>query len=296
MHRVEQNSTVRHSPFKHRCSYRFGAVSQEWVARPERSNVWAIRFIAWFALTFGRRASRILLYPICIYFMVFSVKARSASRKYLDRALARKSTMIDGFRHCFYFASTILDRVFLLNNQISAFDIRTHGEEIFREIRAGGKGCLLIGAHMGSFEVIHALSREHDHPRTSLVMYEDNARKLNSVLDNINPLHNRPVIPLGKIDSMLRIQEALQRGEYIGILADRTISGSKTISCERLSVRSVIFRHVAGLTSIPSDVSRLSVGLIVSATRSPTWICSIGFVLAGGATPAWTSPGVSCVR
>lgn len=209
-------------------------VSQEWVTRPERSNVWTIRFIVWFALTFGRSASRILLYPISLYFVAFSITARSASRKYLDRALGRRSTLRDGFKHCFFFASTILDRVFLLNNQISLFEVRTRGEEIFKEIEAKGRGCLLVGAHMGSFEVIHALSRDHGHPRTSLVMYEENARKLNAVLDNINPLHNRPVIPLGKIDSMLRIQEALQRGEYIGILADRTISGKKMIACDFL--------------------------------------------------------------
>ncbi|HEU0188691.1 MAG TPA: acyl-CoA synthetase [Gallionella sp.] len=209
-------------------------MSQEWVTRPERSNVWTIRFIVWFALVFGRRASRSLLYPISIYFIIFSAKARTASRKYLDRALGHPSTLRDGFRHCFFFASTILDRVFLLNDQISLFDVRTQGEEIFREIKAKGRGCLLIGAHMGSFEVIHALSRDHGHPRTSLVMYEENARKLNAVLDSINPQHNRPVIPLGKIDSMLRIQEALQRGEYIGILADRTISGKKMVSCDFL--------------------------------------------------------------
>ena len=136
-------------------------MSQEWVTRPERSNVWIIRFIVWFALAFGRRCSRMLLYPISIYFIIFSAKARAASHHYLDRALGRRSTLLDGFRHCFFFASTILDRVYLLNDQISLFDVRTRGEEIFGEIRANGRGCLLIGAHMGSFEVIHALSRRH---------------------------------------------------------------------------------------------------------------------------------------
>lgn len=207
------------------------------MTRPERSNVWMIRFMVWFALAFGRRATRVLLYPISLYFIVFSAKARAASRKYLDRALGHRSNLIDGFRHCFCFASTILDRVFLLNNQISQFDVRARGEEIFTEIETNGRGCLLIGAHMGSFEVIHALSRAHGHPRTSIAMYEENARKLNTVLASINPQHDRPVIPLGKIDSMLRIQEALQRGEYIGILADRTISGKKNIACDFLGGR-----------------------------------------------------------
>ena len=209
-------------------------MKQEWVTRPERSNVWVIRLIVWLALTFGRRACRTLLYPISLYFLIFSARARAASRKYLDRALGRPSVLRDGFRHCFYFASTILDRVFLLNNQSSLLDIRSHGEEIFEHVRANGRGCLLLGAHIGSFEVIHALSRSHAHPRTSMVMYEENARKINSVLNSINPEYNPPVIPLGQIDSMLKIHEALQRGEYIGMLADRTISGNKMIRCDFL--------------------------------------------------------------
>ena len=212
-------------------------MKQEWVTRPERSNVLVIRLIVWLALTFGRRACRTLLYPISIYFLIFSAKARAASRKYLDRALDRRSVLRDGFRHCFYFASTILDRVFLLSDQSSLLEISSEGEEIFEKIRADGKGCLLLGAHMGSFEVIHALSRMHRHPRTSMVMYEENARKINSVLNSINPAQNPPVIPLGRVDSMLKIQEALQRGEYIGILADRTISGNKIIACDFLGGR-----------------------------------------------------------
>jgi predicted LPLAT superfamily acyltransferase len=209
-------------------------VKQEWVTRPERSNVWVIRLVVWLALTFGRHACRSLLYPISVYFLVFSARARAASRKYLDRALGRRSVLRDGFRHCFCFASTILDRVFLLSNQSELLDIRSEGEEIFDAIRAEGKGCLLLGAHLGSFEVIHALSRKHHHPRTSMVMYEENARKINSVLNSINPEHNPPVIPLGRIDSMLKIQEALQRGEYIGMLADRTISGNKLMRVDFL--------------------------------------------------------------
>ena len=70
--------------------------------------------------------------------------------------------------------------------------------------------------------------------QTSMVMYQDNALKLNSVLKGINPRRNPPVIALGKIDSMLKVREALERGECIGILADRAISGEKMISCEFL--------------------------------------------------------------
>ena len=209
-------------------------MNQEWITRPERGHVLAIRFIVWLALTLGRRASRVLLVPICLYFMAFSAKARAASRGYLKRALRRRATLRDIFQNYFFFASTILDRVYLLNEQNTLFEVQVQGEEIFREVISDGRGCFLIGAHMGSFEVLHTLSRDQGLVRTSMVMYEDNAQKLNTVLKSINPQRNPPVILLGKIDSMLKVREALEQGECIGILADRTISGEKMIACEFL--------------------------------------------------------------
>ena len=80
----------------------------EWAARPERSNAATIRFMAWVALTLGRPAARLLLYPICVYFWAFSAKARAASRKYLRKALGREAGAMDMLRHYHAFASTIL--------------------------------------------------------------------------------------------------------------------------------------------------------------------------------------------
>ena len=208
-------------------------MNQDWTTSPERSNVPVIRFIVWFALTFGRSASRILLYPICFYFVVFSVRARAASRNYLTRALGRRATLRDIFKHYFFFSSTILDRVFLLNGQETLLDLRVQNQELFETV-VSSAGCIFIGAHMGSFEVLHALGHDHGQFKTSMVMYEDNARKLTAVLKNINSQRNSSVISLGKIDSMLKIREALDLGECIGMLADRAISGERMIPCKFL--------------------------------------------------------------
>lgn len=209
-------------------------MNQEWTTRPERSNVLVIRFIVWFALTAGRYASRALLVPICLYFIVFSAKARAASRDYLNRALRRRATLRDIFRHYFFFASTILDRIFLLDGRNELFEIHVQGKELLKEALSGGRGCLLVGAHMGSFEILHTVSRDHGYAQASMAMYQENAHKLNTVLKSINPRRNPSVISLGKIDSMLKIREALDCGETIGMLADRAISGEKMIRCEFL--------------------------------------------------------------
>src|SRR5450759_1271039 len=146
MYRVQQQGNVgncEQPPGSHR---KFAVVNQEWTTRPERSNVFVIRFIVWFALTLGRRASRGLLFPICFYFIIFSVQARAASRNYLNRALGRRANLRDIFRHYFFFSSTILDRVFLLNAQDTLLDLRLQDQDIFETV-VSSAGCILIGAH-----------------------------------------------------------------------------------------------------------------------------------------------------
>jgi predicted LPLAT superfamily acyltransferase len=202
---------------------------KEWVARPERSSVVAIRFIVWVALRLGRPAARLLLYPICLYFVVFSRKPRRASAKFLERALGRRPGFNDLFRHYHVFAACLLDRVFFLNDQTDQFDIHVHGEEIAVEMLKRGTGCLLLGGHMGSFEAIRTLGRKQPGLKVSLVMYEENARKINSVLGAINPDLALEVIALGRPNSMLKVRESLDRGDFVGMLGDRTLEGEGEI-------------------------------------------------------------------
>ncbi len=206
----------------------------EWVGRPERSNTLALRLLVWVALALGRPAARLLLYPVCVYFMIFSSASRAASTKYLRKVLPREPGIADAFRHCHSFAATLLDRVFLFNDQYARFDVRVHNEDILFDLTARGEGCFLLGAHMGSFEIIRALGRHNTAARISLVMYEENARKFNSVLAAINPRLGLQVILLGRIDSMLKVDAALKRGEIVGMLGDRTFQGEGTVACRFL--------------------------------------------------------------
>ena len=202
-----------------------------WIGQRERGQTLLMRSIVWIALSWGRTAARALLYPIALYFFLFSRHARFASRKYLRKVLAREPAAGDLYRHYHTFAATILDRVFFVNGRTDEFEIRTHGEDLVQEALGERHGCLLIGAHLGSFEVIRAMGRRAAGLRVSMVMYEENARKLNSVLQTVDRECALNVIPLGRIDSMLKVQEALARGEWVGMLADRTISGEGTLPC-----------------------------------------------------------------
>lgn len=203
----------------------------DWIAQPERGSRLALLAYVRLALALGRPAARVLLYPVSVYFLVFAAKARNASRTYLRKALAREPGVADIYRHFLTFASTILDRVFLLKGRYSDFEVRTYGEEIVADLVAQGGGCFLLGAHMGSFEVVRALGGDAHGLRVSLVMYEENARKLSSVLNAIEPDIAPRIIALGKMDAMLKVEQALERGEFVGMLGDRTIAGENTMTC-----------------------------------------------------------------
>lgn len=197
----------------------------EWATQAERGALPLIRIFVWIAQRLGRPAARLFLYPICAYYLAAAATPRRASRAYLARVLGRRPGLADLFRHYFWFAACVLDRVYLLNDRMDLFDIRVRGEEIVLEVLRGGGGCILLGAHFGSFEVIRALGRRQPDLRVSLVMYEENARKIRAAINAINPRLAMDVIGLGSSQSMIAVGERLDQGHFVGMLADRGIDG-----------------------------------------------------------------------
>jgi predicted LPLAT superfamily acyltransferase len=210
------------------------AVRAAWAQREERSNLTLLRVMTWISLHLGRPLGRIVLRGIASYFMLFAPSARKASHTYLSRVLGRTPRWRDIYRHVFAFASTIHDRVYLLNERFDLFDIRVQGgEHVVRALEQGG-GAFLMGAHLGSFEVVRALGRTRPDLRVAVMMYEENARNINAILSTVNPAARPDVISLGQADSMLQARERLDDGCMVAILADRTLVHVDDDSLERL--------------------------------------------------------------
>lgn len=201
-------------------------MTPQWLAQAERSNVFALRSLVWIASVLGRRIGQWLLYPTCFYFLLFSVKARRASKQYLTRVLGRPPRWREVFQHYLTFATVTLDRIFLLTDRYDMFDIRCSGEQPLLDLVAKKQGAFLLGAHIGSFEVLRAIGEQRRGASVRMLMFEENARKLNAVLSAINANFKMSIISLGKIDSMLKIKEHLDAGELVGMLGDRAISAT----------------------------------------------------------------------
>lgn len=212
-----------------------------WLAHREWGNRSATRLMSWFALRCGRQLTRFLLYPICAYFLLFSPRARTTSRRYLACALGRRARLIDLWRHYFAFAATVLDRVYFIEGRFDGFEIEFKRSERFEKTLSRGRGCLLLGAHLGSFELLRAIGSVH-RLSVNVVMYEDNAANITEVLnDQLDPAVRERVIVPGRMDTVLRISECFARGETVAMLGDRVAGSSdKTVVC-RFFGRDAVF-------------------------------------------------------
>lgn len=211
-----------------------------WAKAPERSNRFMLRVMTWISLRLGRRPGRVVLHLIATYFLLFAPASRRASRDYLRRALGRTPHWRDLYRHFFTFAATIHDRLYLVNRRFDLFDLDVHGEETLQQLIASGQGLFLMGAHLGSFEVIRALGRKHTDLRIAMVMHQDNAQKINAMLAAINPEAVLDIIGMGHMDSMLTVRERLDEGCVVGMLADRTPGNEALVPVQILGATTLL--------------------------------------------------------
>jgi predicted LPLAT superfamily acyltransferase len=208
--------------------------THQWTAVPERGTPALLSLIAWIAVRIGRSAARLLLYPITLYFVITAQTARQASYDYLQRMRGRSPHWWDVFRHFHCFAATILDRVYFLRGEFEHFDVTLREKEMLDRQRESAKGCILLGSHLGSFEVLRALGVTQQGLPLKVLMDTAHNENITRFLDTLNQEIANTVIVPDRPDTLLRVKESLDAGFFIGMLGDRGSSGNKTTQCEFL--------------------------------------------------------------
>jgi predicted LPLAT superfamily acyltransferase len=194
-----------------------------WHETPERGSPLLLAVFSRLCLALGRPFGRFIVLICTLYYFVRAKAARAPSRAYLQRVLGRAPRAADRYRHIFCFASTILDRFYLIRGRYGLFDVAIEGKELMAALAQRGRGAFLLGAHLGSFEVVSAVGRQLALP-VSMVMYEANARRMSTVLRALNPAFEIDIIPIGTPGAMLELRDRLEQGRFVGMLADRTMA------------------------------------------------------------------------
>jgi len=207
-----------------------------WEGLAERGSLGALRLMARLYELLGRRLALALLYPIAAYFFVRERSSRGASRRYLERVWAHpegrrhlrgRPRLFAPFWHYHEFAIHILDRMVLWGHGLSELRMDYAGAEHLFELARERRGALLLGAHLGSFDMPRQLAGDYGGLVLNVVMLTAHGERINRFFESLDPKSRVRVLGLepGSIRPAFGIKACLDRGELVGILADRLPAG-----------------------------------------------------------------------
>jgi predicted LPLAT superfamily acyltransferase len=208
-----------------------------WTTVNERGATAGLWLTALFYRVFGRRLSAWFILPIVAYFFVTDRRGRRASRQYLEhlharpagaRALGHRPTARDAFRHYRQFGLATVDRLrFTLGRP--DVEVVLRGREHFTPLLAAGRGALLLGAHLGSFDALRVLAAREGIV-VHVLMTTRYAPRINAVLRRLNPDVGVRVIEPGAdpMQTAARLRASVERGEFVAMLGDRIGAGARS--------------------------------------------------------------------
>ncbi len=196
----------------------------------------AIKLMATIYRVAGRGAASLLLYPIAAYFYLGRPPVVEASLDYLRSLRAWSGGAVppsepqrrDAFHHIHSFATNLFERMVAWGGGAASFTFEYSGDDHLRRVVESGAGAILLGAHIGSFDMARILAESNRVP-INVLMFTDHAERITSFFERLDPASKVRVLRLDPTTAQtgFAIKACLERGELVAILADRVPPGSR---------------------------------------------------------------------
>ncbi len=205
-----------------------------WTRISERGSSVGLRFAVACYRTFGRPVTLVIVHLIISYFYLTDGPGRRASLAYLRRVHELSGRGGDepghwqSFLHYRMFALSIFDRVAFWLGRGDEFVLDFNGEELFERVIADGRGAIIVGSHLGSFDSMRLLAHRAG-VVVNVLMFTDHAPLLNSIFAELSPDAEMHVIRAdpSSMKTAFEVRSRIERGELVAILADRIEPGDR---------------------------------------------------------------------
>ena len=181
---------------------------------------------------------RVLAFPVGFFFWLFAPKARRVSAAYLaalhaaDPSQRRRHTL----KHILSFAIALTEKVEVWAGKFSFKQIHFQDDdvaELVHELEAG-RGVMLLVSHLGNSELLRALADYNETGVTKPFVVNSVAdfaitSKFNALIERVNANSTVNLIDASSIgaDTIIMMQDRLEKGELVVIAGDRTSANTR---------------------------------------------------------------------
>ncbi|PLV62107.1 glycosyltransferase [Erwinia sp. B116] len=222
-----------------------------WSVAQERKGLWGMRFMLQVYQRLGRSAFTLLLWPVVAVYWLSGARQRRASQQWLlaigRHAVAQQQILprpLNSFHHFLRFGDAMLDKIASWRGDLQwgkDIDFAPGAETAIAAGRPGGR--LILASHLGDIEACRALAQQVSGLVINALVFTENARRFKHVLDEIAPQASVNVIPVSTIgpETAILLQQKLDAGEWVAIVADRT-----AVNRQRGGERRVVWSEFLG--------------------------------------------------
>jgi predicted LPLAT superfamily acyltransferase len=131
------------------------------------------------------------------------------------------------YRHVHEFAVQIFDRMVSWGGAFDRIDLEKEEGRPLLELARAGRGGILVGAHFGSFDLLRLVAAQYD-VGVNVLMFTAHAPRINAFFERLDPRSRLRILPIdpGSASTALAVRHRVERGEFVGILADRVPAGA----------------------------------------------------------------------
>jgi predicted LPLAT superfamily acyltransferase len=211
---------------------------EHWSEQKEKAASWQMRLFFVSVKLLPSFVLKLAAFPVGFFFFLFSKKARTESRRFLDQAAAagENRKRLSALKNITAFALTLVEKVDGWVGRVSFDRIHFQDDDINRligELEAG-KGAVLICSHLGNMELLRALA---EHSRTGVsrevpvipVADYSTTPFFNKMVEDLNPRFQVSIVNANEIgpDTILFLEEQVAAGSLAVVAGDRTSANTR---------------------------------------------------------------------
>lgn len=199
-----------------------------------RGGTFGYMFFIYMIRFLGVTAAYGFLSLVVLYFIPFAPKATSSTWRYARHILKYGRIRSIGLlvRNYYRLGQILIDKVAIGNGMTHKYHFEFENYPKFLEILNGDTGVIMIGAHVGNWEIGAPFFDDYG-KKINIVMFNAEHERIKEMLEKNATTRDYKIIPVNEdnLTHVFRITEALDAKEYVCFQGDRYLNKEKLLSC-----------------------------------------------------------------